>query len=291
MGKFSKIVLVTFLIIILGLLGYGGYFLYRHKNTVVDVSNNLPGKLFGPKSTQKATTLNPEQIIYWTNKNRTDNNLKPLSENSLLTTAAQKKVDDMFLKQYFEHVSPSGVKPSDLVLSVGYQYKVTGENLALGDFKDEKDLVDAWMNSPGHRANILNKDYTEIGVATSFENYQDWGTTWMSVQEFGKPAPNCPSPDINLKSDIDSKNAEYDSLVSQINNLNSQANADIQQGNEIYNSTHDSSQAQPYWDKGNQERAQAQELRTQAENLQNEVKSETNKYNTQVNTYNACIKQ
>lgn len=290
MGKFSKIVLVTFLIIILGLLGYGGYFLYRHKNTISNVSNNLPGKLFGPKSSQKAITLNSEQIIYWTNKYRADNNLNPLTQNSLLIQAAQKKVDDMFLKQYFEHVSPDGVKPSDLVLSVGYQYKVTGENLALGDFKDEKDLVDAWMNSPGHRANILNSDYTEIGVATGLSNYQDWGKTWMAVQEFGKPLPKCDKPDENTLNNINTKKAEYESLVSQVNSLNSQTNAKIQQGNEVAQ-TSGNAAASPYWTEAESLKNQAKTLETQAQNLSKEIETESSQYNSQVNTYNACIKQ
>jgi len=291
MTRFQKILVVTSLIIFVGLLGFGAYYLYHHKSVLSNINSNLPGTLFGPKSAQKATELSADKIIYWTNYYREQNGLKDLTKNDLLTAAAQKKVDDMFLKQYFEHVSPTGVAPSDLVKSVGYKYQVTGENLALGDFKDEKDLVDAWMNSPGHRANILNKDYTEIGVASELNKYQDWGTTWMSVQEFGKPASNCSSPDTSLESDINSKNAEYDSLIKQINDLNSQANSDIQKGNDIYQSTHDSSQAQPYWDKGNQERAQAQELETQANNLQSEIKTETDNYNAQVSNYNACIKQ
>ena len=197
----------------------------------------------------------------------------------------------MFLKQYFEHNSPSGITPADLVTSVGYKYKVTGENLALGDFKDEKDLVDAWMNSPGHKANILNVDYTEIGVASGLQKYRDWGTTWMSVQEFGKPMPVCDEPNKKTLDDISAEKAEYDSIVSQANSLNAQANADIQKGNDIYNSTHDASQAQPYWDNGNQERTQAEDLLAQAKTLQDEINSESNNYNTQVLDFNNCIKQ
>jgi hypothetical protein len=291
MTNWRKILTVVLLIIVLGGLAFGGYYLFRHKNTLANLNDNLPGTLFGPKSEEKAKELSPDKIIYWTNYYREQNGLKDLTKNDLLTEAAQKKVDDMFAKQYFEHVSPTGVSPADLVKSVGYNYKVSGENLALGDFKDEKDLVDAWMNSPGHRANILNKDYTEIGVATGLANYQDWGTTWMAVQEFGKPLPNCTAPDKNLEADINSKNTQYQNDVNQINSLNSQANADIAKGNDIYQSTHDASQAQPYWDKGNQERAQSQVLQTQAQSLQNEAKSETSTYNAQVSAYNACIKQ
>ena len=267
-------------------------------------SINLPGKLFGPISSSRAKNLDPDKIIYWTNKYRADEKLPALTKNTTLITAATTKVDDMFTKQYFEHVSPSGVAPADLVKQAGYSYKTTGENLALGDFKDEKDLVDAWMASPGHRANILNVDYTQIGVASKLDNFEDRKPTWLSVQEFGKPLPNCPAPDPNTLNDINSKKAEYDNLISEINSLNSeaaslndQANQKTQQGNDIYSSTHDASQAQPYWDEGNSLRTQAQAKSAQAQDLINqssslaaEIKTESDQYNSQANEYNNCIK-
>lgn len=290
MTKLTKILIMIFLILVLGLLGYGGYFLFKHKDSIPVLNSNLPGKLLGPKATQKAKELSADKIIYWTNYYREQNNLKPLTQNSLLTQAAQKKVDDMFSKQYFEHNSPIGITPADLVTGFGYKYKVTGENLALGDFKDEKDLVDAWMNSPGHRANILNVDYAEIGVASGLNKYQDWGTTWVSVQEFGKPMPNCDEPNKSTLSDIDSKKAEYDSLVLQANSLNAQADAEIQQGNEIAK-TSGNAAAQPYWDEGNTLRNQANTISAQAKSLQNEINSESKNYNSQVLDFNTCIKQ
>jgi uncharacterized protein YkwD len=94
--------------------------------------------------------------IYWTNQQRGQNNLPALKENLKLTQAAQLKVKDMFDKQYFEHISPQGVGPAGLAETVGYDYIAIGENLALGNFKDDQALVEAWMNSPGHRANILS---------------------------------------------------------------------------------------------------------------------------------------
>ena len=290
MTRTQKIMVIVVLTILIGLISFGGYYLYRHKNTLSNINNNLPGTLFGPKKAKKATILSADKIIYWTNFYRKENGLKDLTKNDLLTQAAQKKVDDMFSKQYFEHESPTGVSPADLVASVGYKYKVTGENLALGDFKDEKDLVDAWMNSPGHRANILNVDYTEIGVASGLQNYQDWGTTWMSVQEFGKPAPICADPNKSTLNDINSKNTEYNSLVSQANSLYTQADAKIQQGNEIAK-TSGNAAAQPYWDEGNSLRNQADTITSQAKTLQNEINSESKNYNTQVLDFNTCIKQ
>lgn len=303
----SRIILTVFVSLVILATAIGIGFLIKNKyfgSRSHGNSINLPGKLFGPISLNRAKSLDPDKIIYWTNKYRADNNLPALIKNTTLTTAATTKVNDMFAKQYFEHVSPSGVAPADLVKQTGYNYKTTGENLALGDFKDEKDLVDAWMNSPGHRANILNVDYTEIGVASKLDNFEDRKPTWLSVQEFGKPLPNCPAPDPNTSNDINSKKAEYDSLISQINTLNSeaaslneQANSKIQQGNDIYASTHDTSQAQPYWNEGESLRTEAQAKSNEANQkieqsntLSTEIKTESDTYNAQANEYNNCIK-
>lgn len=302
------IIILVSIIVFLGLLG-ATYVLTKKywakpvANLVNSDNNGLPGKLFGPITNQKAISLDPAIVLKWTNQYRADNGLATLAMNDLLVKAAQNKTDDMFKNQYFEHVSPSGVTPAQVVTSAGYKYNLTGENLALGDFKDEKDLVDAWMNSPGHRANILNKDFTEIGIATGLNTFEDRGKTWLAVQEFGKPLADCSNPDNGTLSDIDTKKAELDSLNSQVtalnadaSNLNSQANEKIQKGNEIYTSTSDKAQAQPYWDEGTVLRtqsqtklAQAQTLQTQSEALQKEIQQESDSYNTQVNTYNACI--
>ncbi len=138
-------------------------------------------------------TLSVKSVIIMTNKNRADNgNLKALIENSKLNLSAQKKLDDMFKQQYFEHVSPDGVGVSDLGKQVSYDYIVIGENLALGNFKDAKALLDAWMASPGHRANILNNKYTELGVAVGHGMYEG-RDIWLAVQHFGLPRSICPS--------------------------------------------------------------------------------------------------
>ena len=265
-------------------------------------STNAPGGLFGPNESSKAKTLDPDKIIEWTNKYRADEKLKPLTKNSILAQAAGKKVDDMFSKQYFEHISPDGVSPAQLVLSTGYNYKVTGENLALGDFKDEKDLVDAWMASPGHRANIMNPDYVEMGAATGLNDYQG-RNTWLAVQEFGKLAPNCTKPSTTLSGQIDQNKLTYQNLADQMDTLakdaqtlNDQANQKITQGNDIYTTTHSKSKAEPYWDEGKalktqsqQKLDQAQTLDTKLKELYSQIDILVKKFNGQVNTYNECI--
>lgn len=141
-----------------------------------------------------------------TNKARAQNGgLPPLVHNETLDRDAQIKLDDMFAKQYFEHVSPTGVGPATLAKRVGYEYVIVGENLALGDFGGDAKLVDAWMNSPGHRANILNTHYQEIGVAVGKGMYAG-RMTWLAVQSFGMPLSACPAIDAKLKETIDAKN-------------------------------------------------------------------------------------
>lgn len=302
------------LIIILILIGLGliGYFSFNPLKNLIknyirpDESLNyhvsLPGKLFGELDFSSNNNLDPEKIVDWTNKYRLDNNLPLLTRNKLLEEGATRKVNDMFSKQYFEHISPIGTTPSDLVLSVGYTYRYTGENLAMGNFTDEKALVDAWMASPGHRANILNKNYIEIGVDTDQNDILGYHT-WLSVQEFGSPAPNCPSPSKQLKEEINSQENELNSLEdqhkelrAQYDDLIAQANDLIKQGNEIYQSTKNLSQAQSYYDQGKIKQTEAEQILLQAReiekqmlNLQANTSQDIVDYNLQVNTYNECI--
>lgn len=286
--------LKTVLIIILLIVLFGGsFYFYKHyfQKKPTSLSSNLPGKLIGPKASTRAEKLAPEKVIYWTNKYRTDNGLAALTENTQLTQAAEKKTLDMFEKQYFEHNAPNGTTPSDLVSSTGYQYKTTGENLALGDFKDEKDLVDAWMASPGHRANILNSEYTEIGVATGLGHFEDRDVTWLAVQEFGRPLPNCTKPDENISNNIENKKADYLTLAQQTKGLSTEGNSKIEQGNTIYANTGDKAQAQPYWDEGTALQAQAKDKETEAYNFQQEITALSDEYNAQVSTFNDCIKK
>lgn len=134
-------------------------------------------------------------IIKITNKYRKENgNLPPLVINEKLNFSAQKKLEDIFNKQYFEHISPSGIGVGDLANEVSYEYITIGENLALGNFSNDQALVDAWMASPGHRKNILNNHYSEIGVAVK-EGVYEGKKVWVSVQHFGLPKSFCPEVD------------------------------------------------------------------------------------------------
>jgi len=142
--------------------------------------------------TQLATVLeqispfDSRGIIAETNKARVAQGLGPVSPNSQLDIAASEKLNDMISKEYFAHVSPQGVSPWFWVTQAGYKYSYAGENLALG-FSDATSTVDGWMNSPTHKDNLLNKNYTEIGVATGKANLSGVNGI-LVVQVFGRPS-------------------------------------------------------------------------------------------------------
>lgn len=130
----------------------------------------------------------PSAVVQLTNQEREIRNLKELAVNPLLEKAAQMKAEDMAQKGYFAHVSPSGETPWVWLDRAGYAYAAAGENLAV-HFFDSKDLVNAWMDSPGHSANILQNEFTEtgIGIATGTPRGSERATVFI-VQFFGVPS-------------------------------------------------------------------------------------------------------
>lgn len=138
------------------------------------------------RSKQYASVL-AAVLVDMANQDRSENRLHGLRINPVLTKAAQLKADDMAAKSYFAHTSPEGVDPWHWFDEAGYKFSYAGENLAV-DFNDSSAVNAAWMNSPAHRANLLDQHYTEIGIAVSQGFYQGRPTTFV-VQEFGTPAP------------------------------------------------------------------------------------------------------
>jgi uncharacterized protein YkwD len=164
--------------------------------------------LFGDSRSDDSTSLiTSAGIIDATNRERIARDLPPLQVNTKLTESAMRKTNDMIARQYFEHDSPNGKGVSDLGREVGYDYVVMGENLALGNFATSDDVVKAWMDSPGHRANMLSSNYQEIGVYAAKATYQG-REVWFAVQHFGTGRAACPSISSSLKSSIDALNAD-----------------------------------------------------------------------------------
>ena len=126
-----------------------------------------------------------DTIVNETNVNRAKENLSSLKVSPILNEAAQLKANDMADKGYFSHTSPEGITPWYWFNEAGYSFYYAGENLAV-NFVDSKDVVNAWMNSPSHRANMVNYNFTEIGIGIAKGQYKGSEAIFV-VQLFGKP--------------------------------------------------------------------------------------------------------
>lgn len=123
------------------------------------------------------------QVIDLVNAERAAHGLKSLSYDSDLAAAALLHSQDMGSRDYFSHDSLDGTKFYERILDEGYNYNLCGENIAAGASTPE-DVVDTWMNSPGHRANILNPDYCDIGVGYALSPGSSYNHYW--TQDFGR---------------------------------------------------------------------------------------------------------
>ena len=140
---------------------------------------------FQPGVLGYASYINPDKIIEYTNEYRLQNGREPLVLNDDLTQAALSKAQDMFADNYWAHISPDGTEPWYFIAQSGYNYSHAGENLAR-DFTNPQSVVDAWINSPSHRKNIIEDDFSEIGVAVVDGDIGGVETT-IVVQLFGTP--------------------------------------------------------------------------------------------------------
>lgn len=127
----------------------------------------------------------PSVLTSYTNEDRAALKLPELTPDPLLQKAAQLKAEDMAAKGYFAHTAPDGKTPWYWLDQVNYPYSYAGENLAI-DFVDSKEVEDAWMASPAHRANIVKPQYTRIGIGTARGMYEGRETTFV-VQYFATP--------------------------------------------------------------------------------------------------------
>ena len=130
-----------------------------------------------------ATDINVQQLLAGTNAKRQEAGLGALTLNSTLSVAAANKAADMFSKNYWAHNSPTGATPWDFVAGAGYRYTVAGENLAK-NFSTSQGVIDAWMASQSHRANILKPNYRDVGLAVVNGTLNGEETT-LVVEMFG----------------------------------------------------------------------------------------------------------
>ncbi|MCK4918900.1 MAG: hypothetical protein KAS01_00770 [Candidatus Pacebacteria bacterium] len=221
--------------------------------------------------------LTSKGVLKYTNTQRYETeSLPPLAQNGKLDEIAMKRLEDMFSEQYFEHISPQGIGASDVAKEVGYEYISIGENIALGNFKDDQILVQAWMDSPGHRANILNNRYTEIGIAVKKGTYEN-DEVWIGVQIFALPLSACPQPSKILESSITD-------MQNQITDL--QNSIDILQKEIESTRPVSKNQLKAY----NKKIDTYNQIVNQMNTLIREQKEIISKYNNQIDLLNECVK-
>ena len=214
-------------------------------------------------------------VMKWTNIHRANASLPALAENPQLNTAARLKVQDMFVRQYFEHISPTGGNISTLLDGVGYQFIAVGENLALGNYENDQALVQAWMDSPGHRANILNARFKEIGVGVA-QGIFEGRKTWLAVQAFALPLSACPQANETLK-------AQINILELQIAELKVRADAILIELEQL--------KGKGNREQYNQKASEYNYVANQINVLIAQLKSLVVQYNEQVKIFNICVNQ
>lgn len=126
---------------------------------------DAPSKPASPSSPGAGESLSgyAQQVVNLVNKERATAGLSPLSANTNLAAVATKKAEDMRDKNYFSHTSPTYGSPFDMMSQFGIKYTAAGENIAKGQRTPES-VMSAWMNSAGHRENIMSAKYNQIGV-------------------------------------------------------------------------------------------------------------------------------
>ncbi len=134
-----------------------------------------PGQILTIPEVNSSVTAFENEVIRLVNEARVKNGLKALKANWELSRVARYKSQDMVDQRYFSHNSPTYGTPFQMIKAFGLSYRSAGENIAYGQ-RTPQQVFDTWMNSSGHRANILNSSYTQIGVG-----YVAKGNYWTQM--------------------------------------------------------------------------------------------------------------
>ena len=143
---------------------------------------NRPNAVLGAQS-----DLTRQALLESTNQNRSQTGVPDLAIDEALNKAAQAKADDMVARDYWSHETPDNEDPWGFIVRSGYQYQAAGENLAYG-FSDASSVLNAWMHSPDHRANVTSKAYTEVGFGIAqATDYRGQGPETIVVAFYAVP--------------------------------------------------------------------------------------------------------
>jgi uncharacterized protein YkwD len=225
------------------------------------------------KSHEAVNTTNILAII---NYERNISGIRSLSFDNELNISAQKKAEDMLGRRYFSHETPGKGDITYFIDYAGYDFIKVSENLAQGDFRTSGEVVTAWMNSSGHRQNILDTAVIDTGIGIVYGTYQGFETFFV-VQHFGRPRGSCPIVDKRLEGEIKASTLTGKNLSTEIKDLQKQVD-------DILTSNPSSS-----------DRQKAKELSVKVANLietynmlVDDITKNTNLYNTQVKAFNEC---
>jgi len=218
-----------------------------------------------------APAITADEVLAYTNVARFYEGVPFLAHDPLLSRVALTKMQDLFAREYFAHDAPTGEDVSDLADQVGYAYIAVGENLALGDFENSREVVEAWMESPGHRKNLLSSTYSEIGVAAGRGMY-DGRKTWIVVQSFGLPRSSCSEIDDDLLRTIEGER-EVLALLERVVEMRRAQLENVRTGTRTY-----------------RERVTSYNKAADLFNARMQAhRAHIERYNTEVETFNACI--
>ncbi|PYC64336.1 RNA polymerase, partial [Streptomyces tateyamensis] len=145
-------------------------------------SSAAPSPVHSSPAPAKRDTPWAQQVLDLVNSQRAQHGCSAVTANAKLQQAAQNQSDDMAARNFFDHTNPDGAGPQQRIEAAGYQWSSWGENIARGQ-GDPGSVMESWMNSPGHRANILNCSFKELGVGI----HQGPGGPWWT-QDFGSPS-------------------------------------------------------------------------------------------------------
>lgn len=170
---------------------------FPEKKLITNNSGVLKGSIDPFNTHIPINKLTIANIFYYTNQERIKYGLEPLVLNSKLNNSATEKINEMVQNNYFAHSSPEYPDKdfSYLIKKQNYEFLSVSENLALGSFLSEKEVVTAWMESYEHRSNILNPNWKELGVSV----YQTHTGDYYAVQHFAIPKEICTEVSLRTK--------------------------------------------------------------------------------------------
>jgi hypothetical protein len=233
--------------------------------------------------------LTVDEVVRYTNEFRSSHGLPPVTLNAQLNAAANARALDMKVHQYFAHENPlTGEGPAEAIEAAGYVARVSAENIAKGTWRSNQALVQGWIDSPGHRANILNPEVREIGVGF----VRDGGILagrplpfHYAVQLFGRPLSDCGEP----PSERDrAAIQEVDARLQRLNERIRALRRDLDASESRIARATDNAERNRLIENHNRRAAEYNQLLAQAKGVQETLSVMVDTYNARIADFNTC---